>query len=330
MNKLNQVALALAIISVFSSPLVMAKKSDKPSCRSFPYKVETPEGYNHKKFAPAQVERFYDGGGFIASVDGADDDDINLKGDVNGEYLATPEWVSYHLKGYTGSGNQGYAPGWDRPKHWYQIRLFNEEREVYKTDKSIDDSYTGIGRVFNRGHLAQRADMNRISPEAGCNSHVFANGVPQAASMNQGIWLGLENFISGLANAKGDVWVSAGPIYDKPLRFIGEKHKNEIPVAIPNALWKTVTWIEGGNLQWRAWIYPNVAASTKPSYRTGNCQKDKEYKHQNFLVSLQDIQDKTGLTLLPQFAGDVRETILNYKHETMPILEDKFKVGACN
>lgn len=321
MTKANVKILTFCILASTCAPYSVAKEA----CKTSPYELQKPEGYDHKRYAPSPIERFYDGKGFIASVDGSDNDDSSEGAD----YLVAPVWVSYHLKAFSEPDGDGFAPGWKRPRDWYRIPIFDVERTVHESGKRIDDSYDGVGKYYNRGHLAQRADLNRISPEMGCNSHVFANAVPQRAEFNQGIWLGLENYISGMANKHGEVWVSAGPIYGSRLSHIGETDKDEIPVAIPTALWKTLTWVENGNLQWRAWIYPNADAGNQPAYRSGKCSKDKKYSHQGFLVSLREIEEDTGLRLLPKFEGDLRDAILDYKHKKMPVLEEEYRVGAC-
>ena len=265
-------SIALTVVSMNMSTAVSAKEV----CRDRPYKVEIPEGYDHKRYAPLPMNRLYNAGGYIASIDTDDDDN----GDGVKDFMAQPNWVSYQLNAYYRSEHAG---GWKKPESWYRNTIFDSERHRNKTEKALDSSYEGIGRIYNRGHLAMRSDMNRISPQMGCNSHNFTNAVPQVASFNQGIWLGLENYISSLANVKGTVWVSAGPIFKGKTRYIGDA--GEVLIGIPSSLWKTVVWVEDGNLQWRAWIYPNKAAGAIPNYKTGQCSKDGKYQHQSYLVS---------------------------------------------
>lgn len=295
---------------------------EKEACRSTPYGIKAPEGYDHDLFAPDPHKRMFDGIGYLASIDDSDDDD----GKPGSDYTASPEWVSYQLNGYY---EGDYAPGWKRPSEWYRNDIFDIERRESDSGKRIDESYKGVGKLFNRGHLANRSDLNRISAQMGCNSHDPTNAVPQVAKFNQGIWLGLENYIASLSNIHGAVWISAGPIYEGKLRFIGDK--GEVPVAIPSALWKTVAWIENDSLQWRAWIYPNKTADGKNLlYKSGNCGKDKKYRHDAFLVNLRTIEEKTGLTMFPAIKGELRDAMLDYVHQDMPAVpEDKF-IGSCH
>src|SRR3546814_1929381 len=70
---------------------------------------------------------------------------------------------------------------------------------------------------------------------SGCNTHVFWNASPQAADLNQGPWLHLENYSAAASNKYRSVWVIAGPIFDPstPKLTIGDP--NELKVEIPDA-----------------------------------------------------------------------------------------------
>ncbi|MFC1336161.1 MAG: DNA/RNA non-specific endonuclease [gamma proteobacterium symbiont of Clathrolucina costata] len=296
------------------------------NCPSTPYILQTPPGYDHLRYAPIEKERLYDGGSFVASVDGADDDN----GDGENDYLVEPNWVAYHLKSYRSPRGSNYAPAYKRPRDWYRIPLFDEERKYYRTNKSIDNSYDGVGRVWNRGHLAQRADANRLGEEYGCNTHVFANAVPQKASLNQGIWLALENYVSSLANQRGDVWIVAGPIFEQghPIETIGDQGRKEIPVAIPDEIFKVVFMEQESGVEVLSFIYPNKYEQEPANYLSGNCQRDQRYDHTPYIVSLSDVERATGLT----FFGDVDMDLSEFKAiraTGLPSIDPENAVGYC-
>lgn len=303
-----------------------AEKLEK--CPSKPYKLPNAEGYHHMKYAPSHKGRLYDGKAFVASIDTIDDDN----GDGNNEYLAQPEWVSVHLKAYHTERPSGYAPGFKRPGNWYTLKIFDEERKHYKTNKSIDNSYDGVGKVWNRGHLAQRADANRISKEYGCNTHVFANAVPQAVKLNQGIWLGLENYVASISNEVGELWVVSGPIYipGQKIEYIGEPKKNEVPVAIPDKIFKVifVELDDGSGVQVYSLIYPNKFDELPESYKTGRCNNDITYDHNPYLVSLAQVEVEAGIKFFPDVEMDL-STFKNVKAEYLPFLKDNHRVGYC-
>lgn len=297
---------------------------DVPDCPSTPYLIVSPSDYDHTRYAPSEHERLYDGGSFFASVDGDDDDN----GDGETDYLVQPTWVASHIKAYQSDRPSGYAPAFKRPSTWYRVSIFDEEREQYDTKKRIDDSYRGVGGIWDRGHLAQRADANRIAPEYGCNTHVFANAVPQSAMLSQGIWLALENYISSLANQRGELWVITGPIFSKgnPLETIGDP--GEIPVAVPDKLFKVVFIESQAGVEVLSFIYDNKYEVLPLEYKTGNCQRDLRYDHTRFLVSLADVERATGLT----FFGGVNQDLSAYKElraSRLPLLEAEYQVGYC-
>jgi len=298
------------------------------SCPPRPYVLPDLEDYNHMKYAPSHKGRLYDGKSFVASIDTIDDDN----GDGVKEFLAQPEWVANHIKSYNTDRPSGYAPGFKRPSNWYKLKIFDEERIFYKTKKRIDNSYDGIGRVWNRGHLAQRADANRISEAYGCNTHVSANALPQAAKFNQGIWLGLENYISSLSNEVGELWVVSGPIYvpGQNIEYIGESEKHEVPVAIPDKMFKVI-FIEledGSGVQILSLIYPNKFKELPNLYKTGRCNTDKTYNHNPYLVSLSQIEIETGLRFFPNVDMDL-SAFKALKADSLPLLSNNSKVGYC-
>ena len=119
-----------------------------PSCPEQPYALSVPEGYDHTRYAPMPLERRYDGGSFVASVDGPDDDNS----DGMGEYLVQPNWVSSHIRAAPSDRPGNFHPGFKRPRYWYRLSLFNQERAVYHTNKTVNASYSGSGNRWNRGH----------------------------------------------------------------------------------------------------------------------------------------------------------------------------------
>lgn len=299
-----------------------AAAADNVRCQSKLYNLTVPEGYFHTKYAPAPIDRLYEDGAFVASIDGSDDNDsLFQKGDVEGEYTLQPEWVAYHMKAYVkDDGMAGYAPGWKRPGTWYRADIFDEERAHFGEGDRVDASYAGVGRTWNRGHLAQRADANRLGPEYGCNTHVFANAFPQHAKFNQGIWLGLENYLAGLANQVGEIWIITGPVFTGVPETIGDD--DELPVSVPQAAFKIAVWEEEGNPKTLSFVYPNTYPS--PNYQSGRCYSDGEYDHQPYFTSIADIENLTRLTF-PVF-DDQHKRKHTYE---LPEVAEMFRIGAC-
>lgn len=309
----------LAFLALGNSSVTLANGE---RCNSKLYELPVPEGYNHKKYAPAPIDRLYEDGAFVASIDGRDDNDaLLMEGDIDGEYTLQPEWVAYHMKAYVKEdGTAGYAPGIKRPHTWYKAPIFDEERQHFEEKDRVDASYAGVGNIWNRGHFAQRADANRLGPEYGCNTHVFANAFPQQARFNQGIWLGLENYLASLANQVGEIWIVTGPVFTAAPETIGDD--DELPVAVPQAAFKIAVWESEGGLKTLSFVYPN--SYPNPNYKTGRCSSDKVYDHQPYFTSIADIENLTGLS----FAGFDSHQKRMHTY-TLPDVADRFHIGTC-
>ena len=130
---------------------------------------------------------------FVSSFDSDDDDD----GDGHQDFLAVPEWVAYELRGLSEVSGTLAEPDISihRPTDWYKSLelefLWLEQPHVSKS--RVDNSYDGIGRIWNRGHLAMADHAQRFGHTGGfdtssknrteigwqssCNTHVFWNAV---------------------------------------------------------------------------------------------------------------------------------------------------------
>jgi DNA/RNA endonuclease G (NUC1) len=268
---------------------------------------------------------------FISSFDSADDDDW----DGYEDRFAVPEWVAYEIKRFQTHPDGTYKKpqgASQRPSKWYKSRdldfLFDDPT---LTSKRLDDSYRGIGRVYNRGHLARKLHADRISWRAGCNTHHLSNAVPQAAGFNQGIWLDMENYTGAWANKFGRVWIITGPIFyrDAPRYVIGDA--GEVPVAIPDALFKIVI------KENTATSLPDVLAFIYPQwnvqyYKTGNCRGDKTYSHTPFLVSVDQIEQATGLSFFTamNWTDEQQRTVKTQVATSLWPVEAKYFGDSCN
>jgi endonuclease G, mitochondrial len=239
-------------------------------------------------------------------------------------HLAHPYWVAHELRRYVKNGVFAYADGFDRPNPWYELpQLSFLASQAGVTEAKVDKSYAGEALIWNRGHLATRNLVNRISSEAGCNSHTFANAIPQYWSFNQGDWLALENSAGALANKFGKAWAISGPVYypGVAVETIGEP--GEIKVAIPHAVFKVIVFVAGQEKNVRSFLFSQPSYSKvkaimaanggrKPlmGYRSCRTTNQESYDFQPHASSLAEIERLTGLTF---FAGvSVEEkTVLN-------------------
>ena len=102
-------------------------------------------------------------------------------------------------------------------------------------------SRPALRRLVNRGHLAMKAQAQRIGWRQACNTHVFVNAVPQQKEFNQGDWLDLEAYSGAAANKFGRVWVIAGPVWHNGQSIGTIGHSDTIPVAVPANSARVVT-----------------------------------------------------------------------------------------
>ena len=94
---------------------------------------------------------------FHADFDDSDDDD----GDGQPDIRINPEFVIYELRGLAPNANGIYEEpdrSITRPNRWYAspdlAPLVQSIPGV--TNARIDNSYSGVGEVWNRGHLGLR------------------------------------------------------------------------------------------------------------------------------------------------------------------------------
>ena len=290
--------------------------AEKFTCKSdegfSPYPVQATPGYDHERYAPKVREEFKRFGAYVSSFDSVDDDD----GDGTPDLLAVPQWVSYELKGLSAQVDGTYREpdiSIDRPNDWYKSPglafLWTNRPGIRK--RRIDDSYDGIGRVWNRGHLAMADHAQRISWQVSCNTHFFWNAVPQAADMNQGPWRHLEDYTAAAANKFKRLWIVVGPVFEKgkPIGFIGERAKGEVPVAVPHSMFKVVVReLADGEIAALAFLFAQQYTEgsdgqPRPTETWVNCSKARGqnhvYDHRSRLRSVAEIEDLTGLVFFP-------------------------------
>ena len=160
-------------------------------------------------------------------------------------------------------------------------------------DQIGDEVYSEKKDVLDRGHMVRREDPNWGRPEVASRANVdtfhFTNSCPQMASVNQQIWLGLENYV--LLNTREEelfVSVFTGPIFGKrDLKYRG--------ALIPKSFFKVVAVVtEDGRPSATAYEVSQEDELSELEFVFG--------PYKTFQTSIAAIQDKTGLTF-----GDLKE-----------------------
>jgi len=133
----------------------------------------------------------------------------------------TPLWVAEHLTRERIAGAEAIR----------RRDAFHAEANLPPDERAELSDYERSG--FDRGHMAPAADMG--TPEAQQESFSLANMIPQAPSLNRGLWEGIEESVRGLAIQDGGAYVVTGPI------FSGEKLQSlNGRVLVPTEVWKAV------------------------------------------------------------------------------------------
>jgi DNA/RNA endonuclease G (NUC1) len=295
------------LLGVTPGPL-LAQQFACSDDRISPYPTFVDVGLDHQRYAPAAQGIKKEFTAFFAAFDDNDDD----SGDGQPDLRFNPEYVSYELRGVRANENGDYEEpdvSIDRPNKWYESAEFAPFIATVTTPtRRLDDSYSGVGTIWNRGHLAMSDHAQRVGAEAACNTHHFWNASPEAADLNQGPWLHLENYSGAAANKFRSVWVVAGPIFDRstPRLVIGDA--GEVPVEVPDAFFKVIIHESPSKIDTLAFVFeqPNVRDAQGRVLPTGTwvrCDRAQSlnhmYDHRRNLVAIRDIERRTGLRFFP-------------------------------
>jgi hypothetical protein len=324
-------AMAVALLATFSVPAAAQSFRCSGAALS-PYPALVATDHDHQRVAPHPAGLTKPFTAFYASFDDSDDDDT----DGTADFRLNPEFVVYELRGVAPNGNGDFAePARSivRPGKWYTspelVPLVDAIEGL--TNRRIDDSYTGIGTIWNRGHLAMSDHAQRIGAEASCNTHHFWNASPQAQDLNQGPWQHLENYSAAVSNKYRSVWIIAGPIYDPltPKLTIGDP--GELPIEIPDALFKVIVHESPSGIDTLAFIYEqpnalNADGMPVPTATWVNCNRANAlgftYDHRANLASIATIEQRTGLTFFADKPN--RQSLIDARATEMWPVEERY------
>lgn len=186
-----------------------------------------------------------------------------------------PEWVAYEL---TADETRGEA---DRDDAMFQMD------PSYRSTQAMREDYTGSG--WTKGHMACAADFH-WDEEAMDETFYLTNICPQDEELNKGDWNYLEKQCRYWARDNGRVWIVSGPIIgDNIYGRIGERN-----VVIPDAFFKAVLAENKGKYHSIAFVMDN---------------DDKRYYLYDCSMSVNDLEELTGLDFFPQLYDNVEETV---------------------
>lgn len=244
--------------------------------------------YEHTKWATSPSDIIYEFGAFTSSFDSQDDNN----GDGKGDNWGIPEWVSYEIKKTPNQTEEG-----KKPRKWLTDDNLLEEKVApndasyhVKGSNSIDE--LGRDSRYVRGHLCMRLIARRVGLNAEYNSHTVLNAVPQLQWQNAGLWQQLEYETIKWAEKHERVWVITGPVFygKNPSVWLGQQ--GEVPVAVPEGLFKIVIKEVNGKPDALAFLIPNRLKS----------EIDRDDYHL-YLTSVDRIEELTGLDFMSNTNG---------------------------
>lgn len=179
------------------------------------------------------------------------------------------EWIAYRLEARETYGNN------DRQDD------FRPDPKV-TTRSALPSDYRGSG--YDRGHLAPAADF-KFSKTAMSESFFMSNMSPQAPDFNRGIWRLLEEQIRRWVKKDKVLYIVTGPVLKSRLRKIGKNR-----VSVPKEYYKIVLDLQEPQIKVIAFLMPN---------------KGSKAPFQRYVVSIDKIEQLTGLDFFPQLPDDV-------------------------
>lgn len=186
-----------------------------------------------------------------------------------------PEWVAYEL---TSEETNGDA---DREDAIFQMD------PQYSRTQAMREDYSGSG--WTKGHMACAGDFH-WDEEAMDETFYLTNICPQDEELNKGDWNYLEKQVRYWARDNGKVWVVSGPIIgDNKYGTIGERD-----VVIPDSFFKAVLIQKKGKFHSIAFVMDN---------------DDKRYFLSDCSMSVNELEELTGLDFFPELYDDVEESI---------------------
>lgn len=183
------------------------------------------------------------------------------------------EWVAYELKSSYLKNNDFKRP------------YFIEDNMVSSGSADWRD-YRNSG--FDKGHLCPAGDME-FNVNAYNETFLTSNIAPQDHEFNAGIWNRLEQKIRFWADKYKGLYIVTGGVLEPSLKKIGREQ-----VAVPKQFYKIVVQQANGQYKMIAFLIPN---------------KSSELPLFNYVVSVDLIEQKTGIDFFPALKDSIEEKL---------------------
>ncbi len=197
-------------------------------------------------------------------------------------------------KAYTLSYSQD-----DKVAEWVAYKLtaemLNHETEYKRSDNFRPDPAVKSAQLkdysrkgYDRGHLCPAEDF-AYDWDLMDETFFMSNMTPQVPDFNRGIWKDLEGNVRKWAQKYGEIYIVTGPLLDDADEYIGVSK-----VTIPKAFYKIIYYNHPNNPRAIAYIIQNQISTEILD---------------EFVVSIDDIEKRTGINFFPTWIGDARNKI---------------------
>ncbi len=260
--------------------------------------------YNHTKYTTEPSDLIFKFAAYTTCFDSDDDNNDDGKSDIWG----IPEWVSYEVKKKTFEVEKYDRPKWMTDDNLHKNGIApNDDTYAISGTRKLKEVKTDYRYV--RGHLCNKDAADRISEDAGYNTHSVLNCVPQLQWENNGIWKTLEQKVNNWADRYDSVWVICGPVFfsKTPSMWLGEA--NEVKAAIPDALFKIVIRETNIGIETLTFIIPNVIPKAEKDFS-------------EYLTSMGRLEELTGLKFITNLTAK-QQAIVKAKYLNLSDSEKK-------
>jgi len=155
-----------------------------------PKPIVLDRSYNHDRYLTRPCDIIREFRAYVVSFDGPDDNDGNGSRDRWG----IPEWVAYEIKQHPDPPRSGpVRPDWFTELELHTLGLAPKDDTYHFSSawRAANPNSPQLG--YDRGHMCQKLIAFRLGADADWNTHITLNACPQKSTLNQGIWLDLEN-----------------------------------------------------------------------------------------------------------------------------------------
>lgn len=205
------------------------------------------------------------------------------------------DWVSFRLTTAFVDGTEK-RPG---------SSAFKPEPLISASTRAELDDYKGWKGVYDRGHQAASGDSKGRGKTVIRESFFLSNMTPQDSRLNQNKWRLLEDRVQRLAAERGELWVVTGPAFvDDDNDGLVEYHViGDNQVAVPTHYFKIVLARAEGleSFESMSFLVPNETID-RPGEDIGTVMSD-------FLVSIDEIENQTGLDFFPEMEDSEEESL---------------------